>query len=123
MTDKDKSIKGETNISMFARALACLVKCSKVSFGINKEKETLVVKDEITSIVGQVKFEDLNKAINDVEDSKPQHSKVREIITTVRELAPYLNTVETDLILIILMQALQRLEKEAEEDDIHNISK
>lgn len=123
--DKDKlNKKGELNISIFARALACLVKCSEVSFGINKEKEVLLIKDERTSVMGEVKFNDMNKAITDVENTKPSLSKVREIITTVREVAPHLNTVETDLILLVLMQALERLEKEAgiEEDDIHDLS-
>lgn len=121
--DKNKLTENsEKNISMFVRALTYLVKCSEVSFGINKDKETLVVKDERTSITGEVKFEDMRSLVNNIENEKPSMSSVREIITTVRELAPYLNTVETDLILLVLMQALQRLEKEVEQDDIHDLS-
>ena len=121
MNKDNKTIKGEENIGMFTTALAGLVKCFYVAFGMDKEKKELLIKDQDTSTAGKIKFDDINKVINQPDD-QPQLSKVREVIRTVSAVAPYLNTVETDTILLILAKALERMEREAEQDDIHNVS-
>lgn len=121
--DNKKYKEAEQSISIFARAFACLVKCSDVSMGIDTKNQRLVVRDNKTTITGEVKLEDINSAISQEYEQKPQLGKVRQIIETVRSIAPHLNIIESDLLLLVLMSALDRLEKEAEQDDIHNISK
>jgi len=46
-------------------------------------------------------------------------AKVRQLLTTIRELAPVMNEEEITEIGIVMLKVLKRLEKENEDNGIH----
>lgn len=116
---KEKAAK---RINTFLRIFQYAMKLSKVRIGINTKTSNLVIQDSETELVARVDILKLNKVITDINEDQVQMSKVREIIKCIYKIAIYLTEDEADGVLSILMAALERMESEADEDDIHNIS-
>lgn len=108
---QNNKANSEINIGMFVSALIGLTRSFRVSFGIDKDKNKLIVRDEDTLLTGSVEFDKINKAINRADDEL-LISKARELTNIINRVAPHLNSTEADTILLILAKALERMERE-----------
>ena len=121
---KSENFEVEQRMNNFLRAFTGLMKCHNMNMGIDLKKKELVVQDKETLKIASIGLETLNKLIdgNDRND-KIEMPVARELINVSRNTIPYLNNSEADIIMTTLLGALTRMEKEANKDDLHNISK
>ena len=121
---KSENFEVEQRMNNFLRAFTGLMKCHNMNMGIDLKKKELVVQDKETSKIASIGLETLNKLIDgDDRNDKIEMPVARELINVSRNTIPYLNNSEADIIMTTLLGALTRMEKEANKDDLHNISK
>lgn len=124
---KNEDFEVEQRMDNFLRAFTGLMKCHNMNMGIDLKKKELVVQDKETLKIASIGLETLNKLIDD-DDDDDRNDKIeipvaRKLIDVSRNTIPYLNNSEADIIMTTLLGALTRMEKEANKDDLHNISK
>ena len=121
---KSENFEVEQRMNNFLRAFTGLMKCHNMNMGIDLKKKELVVQDKETLKIASIGLETLNKLIDgDDRNDKIEMPVARELINVSRNTIPYLNNSEADIIMTTLLGALTRMEKEANKDDLHNISK
>lgn len=122
---KNEDFEVEQRMDNFLRAFTGLMKCHNMNMGIDLKKKELVVQDKETLKIASIGLETLNKLIDDDDDrnDKIEIPVARKLIDVSRNTIPYLNNSEADIIMTTLLGALTRMEKEANKDDLHNISK
>ena len=121
---KSENFEVEQRMNNFLRAFTGLMKCHNMNIGIDLKKKELVVQDKETLKIASIGLETLNKLIDgDDRNDKIEMPVARELINVSRNTIPYLNNSEADIIMTTLLGALTRMEKEANKDDLHNISK
>ena len=121
---KSENFEVEQRMNNFLRAFTGLMKCHNMNMGIDLKKKELVVQDNETLKIASIGLETLNKLIDgDDRNDKIEMPVARELINVSRNTIPYLNNSEADIIMTTLLGALTRMEKEANKDDLHNISK
>ena len=120
---KSENFEVEQRMNNFLRAFTGLMKCHNMNMGIDLKKKELVVQDKETLKIASIGLETLNKLIDgDDRNDKIEMPVARELINVSRNTIPYLNNSEADIIMTTLLGALTRMEKEANKDDLHNIS-
>ena len=121
---KSENFEVEQRMNNFLRAFTGLMKCHNMNMGIDLKKKELVVQDKETLKIASIGLETLNKLIDgDDRNDKIEMPVARELINVSRNTIPYLNNSEADIIMTTLLGALTRMEKEANKDDLQNISK
>lgn len=123
---KNEDFEVEQRMDNFLRAFTGLMKCHNMNMGIDLKKKELVVQDKETLKIASIGLETLNKLIDDDDDDRNDKIEIpvaRKLIDVSRNTIPYLNNSEADIIMTTLLGALTRMEKEANKDDLHNISK
>ena len=121
---KNEDFEVEQRMDNFLRAFTGLMKCHNMNMGIDLKKKELVVQDKETLKIASIDLETLNKLIDDDDrNDKIEIPVARKLIDVSRNTIPYLNNSEADIIMTTLLGALTRMEKEANKDDLHNISK
>ena len=121
---KSENFEVEQRMNNFLRAFTGLMKCHNMNMGIDLKKKEVVVQDKETLKIASIGLETLNKLIDgDDRNDKIEMPVARELINVSRNTIPYLNNSEADIIMTTLLGALTRMEKEANKDDLHNISK
>ena len=123
-TVKNENFEVEQRMDNFIKAFTGLMKCHNMNMGIDLKKKELVVQDKETLKIASIGLETLNKLIDDDDrNDKIEIQVARKLIDVSRNTIPYLNNSEADIIMTTLLGALTRMEKEANKDDLHNISK
>ena len=123
---KNEDFEVEQRMDNFLRAFTGLMKCHNMNMGIDLKKKELVVQDKETLKIASIGLETLNKLIDDDDNDRNDKIEIpvaRKLIDVSRNTIPYLNNSEADIIMTTLLGALTRMEKEANKDDLHNISK
>ena len=123
---KSENFEVEQRMNNFLRAFTGLMKCHNMNMGIDLKKKELVVQDKETLKIASIGLETLNKLTDD--DDNDRNDKIAipvatKLIDVSRKTIPYLNNSQADIIMTTLLGALTRMEKEANKDDLHNISK